>query len=172
MCFLGGSAHMFTCTVGGKICFSLSQWDFPQHCHTHRSNKSVLQLILECSPSDLVIWLELVHIDVYKRHKNVRSEWGCDGWRMSRGRQTHNLKCHAVGITLSPALLALWGNKHTSTNERTVHPTMGRDIKMNLKSSMKSKKTEEREKMKTQRAKKKKEDKSSEMPTSRWRLLW
>lgn len=30
---------------------------------------------------------------------------------MSRGRQTHNLKCHAVGITL-PALLALWGNKH------------------------------------------------------------
>lgn len=41
---------------------------------------------------------------------------------MSRGRQTHNLKCHAVGITLSPALLALWGNTHTFNNEKTVHP--------------------------------------------------
>lgn len=51
-----------------------------------------------------------------------------EGWRegVSRGRQTHNLKCHAVGITLSPELLALWGNKHTSTNERTVEPKHGR----------------------------------------------
>lgn len=65
-------------------------------------------------------------------------------WGMSRGRQTHNLKCHAVGFTLSPALLALWENKHTSTNERTVHPTMGGNIKVNLNSSMKSKKTEEK----------------------------
>lgn len=71
---------------------------------------------------------------------------GCGG--MCRGRQTHNLKCHAVGITLSPALLALWGNKHTFTNERTVHPNMGGDIKMNLKSSMNNKKTEERTEMK------------------------
>lgn len=60
---------------------------------------------------------------------------------MSRGRQTHNLKCHAVGITLSPVLLALWGNKHTLTNERTVQPTMGGDIKMNLKSSVNIKTT-------------------------------
>lgn len=30
-----------------------------------------------------------------------------DVGEVSRGRQTHNLKCHAVGITLSPALLAL-----------------------------------------------------------------
>lgn len=86
---------------------------------------------------------------------------------MSRGRQTHNLKCHAVGITLSPALLALWGNKHTFTNERTVHPSMGGDIKMNLKSSMNSKKTEEREEMKKADSKKeRKKDKSSEMPTT------
>jgi hypothetical protein len=49
-----------------------------------------------------------------------------DGWLggVVGGRQTHNLKCHAVGITLSPALLALWGDKHTSTNERRVHPSM------------------------------------------------
>ena len=40
------------------------------------------------------------------------------------GRQTHNLKCHAVGITLSPAPLALWGDKHTSTNERREHRSM------------------------------------------------
>lgn len=58
---------------------------------------------------------------------------------MSRGRQTHNLKCHAVGITLSPALLALWGNTHTFNNEKTVHPKHERRLKMNLKSSMNSK---------------------------------
>lgn len=39
---------------------------------------------------------------------------GCGG--MSRGRQTHNLKCHAVGITLSPALLALASSGRSSSS--------------------------------------------------------
>lgn len=125
---------------------------------THRQNKTTLQRILECLLSPLVSWLELVHIKVCQYIKMEGLEGGMmDVGEVSRGRQTHNLKCHAVGITLSPALLALWGNKHTFTNERTVHPSMGGDIKMNLKSSMNSKKRQKKErKWKKQIARKKK----------------
>lgn len=121
--------------IAGKICFSSIQC----HLDIHRQNKTTLQPILECLHSPLVSWLELVHINVCQDIKMEGLEDGMMDAGMSRGRQTHNLKCHAVGITLSPALLALWGNKHTFTNERTVHPSMGGDIKMNLKSSMNSK---------------------------------
>ena len=73
------------------------------------------------------------------------------------GRQTHNLKCHAVGITLSPALLALWGDKHTSTNERRVHPSMADEFVF-LKYSVDRRVKTNRKNMRKHKAKTKEED--------------
>ena len=50
---------------------------------------------------------ELIGISSQERSEMAGLEDGVMGAGMSRGRQTHNLKCHGVGITLSPALLAL-----------------------------------------------------------------
>lgn len=81
-------------------------------------------LYLNVSTVAVVSW---IGISLHFRHKyGIKMGRPVDG--MSRGRQTHNLKCHAVGITLSPALLALWGNTHTHT-----HPTMRRQYTQSMR---------------------------------------